>query len=77
MAKTNNSRKQIIDMILIVFIILCVGLIITELVGNISSEMAFQDREVTTIQELPTPYSTLTTEELRESLSQPINEAGK
>ncbi|KAA3656788.1 MAG: hypothetical protein DWQ04_30095 [Chloroflexi bacterium] len=72
MAKANSSRKQIIDIAIIILIILCVGLIVTEMVGNVSSELAFQNRETTTIQ-LPTPYPTLTTEELRESLSQPTN----
>ena len=75
MVKANNSRKQIIDIALIILIILCVGLIVTELVGNVSSELAIQTQETTSIQ-TPTPYPTLTTEELRESLSQPINEAG-
>ena len=73
MAKTNNSRKQLIDTAIIILIVLCVGLIFTEMVGNVSSELASQARERTTIQELPTPYPTLTTEELKESLSQPTN----
>jgi len=72
MVKANSSRKQIIDTAIIILIILCVGLIVTEMVGNVSSELAFQNRETTTIQ-IPTPYPTLTTEELRESLSQPTN----
>jgi hypothetical protein len=73
MAKANNNKKQIIDTAIIILIVLCVGLIFTELVGNVSSELASQTQETTTIQELPTPYPTLTTEELKESLSQPTN----
>ena len=73
MAKANNSKKQIIDTVIIILIVLCVGLIVTEMVGNVTSELAFQDRKTTIIQELPTPYPTLTTEELKESLSQPTN----
>ena len=73
MAKASSSKKQIIDTAIIILIVLCIGLIVTEMVGNLSSELAFQERETTTIQELPTPYPTLTTEELKESLSQPTN----
>ena len=72
MAKANSSRKQRIDMVIIVLVVLCVGLIVTEMVGNVSSELALQTQQTTTT-ELPTPYPTLTTEELRESLSQPTN----
>ena len=73
MTKQKNNHKQIVEIVLIALIILCVGLIVVEMGSNLSAEIVSQDRETTNGQELlPTPYPTLTTEELQESLSQPV-----
>ena len=74
MTKQKSSSKQIIEIILIVMLILCVGLIVVEIGSNLSSEIASQSQETTSEQQiLPTPYPTLTAEELQESLSQPVS----
>ena len=73
MTKQKSSSKQLIEIALIALIILCVGLIVVEMGSNLSAEIVSHDRETTNGQELlPTPYPTLTTEELQESLSQPV-----
>lgn len=78
MTKQKNGRKQIVEIILIAMIILCVGLIAVEMGSNLSSEIVSQNQGTTNGQEiLPTPYPTLTAEELQESLSKPVSEANK
>jgi hypothetical protein len=73
MATDKKSRKLITDMVIIVLVLLCVGLILTEMIGNVSIELATESQTQTTTVETPTPYPTLTPEELKESLTQPVN----
>jgi hypothetical protein len=76
MTKQKNSRKQIVEIIMIIAIILCVGLIAVEMGSNLSTAITSQSDNTTNVETaLPTPYPTLTAEELRESLSHPVNQA--
>ncbi|KAA3663744.1 MAG: hypothetical protein DWQ04_09235 [Chloroflexi bacterium] len=77
MAQSKSKNKQIIDIILMVFVLLCVGMILVELTNNLSTQLESQNQSVTTIQEAePTPLPTLTAEEREEMFSAPIGEDG-
>ena len=77
MAQTKSNNKRIIDIVLMVFILLCVGLILVELTNNLSTAIESQNQSVTTIQEAePTPFPTLTAEEREEMFSEPIGADG-
>lgn len=78
MAQTKSNNKRIIDIVLMILILFCVGLILVELTNNLSTQLESQNQSTTTIiQEAePTPLPTLTAEEREEIFSAPVGEDG-
>ena len=78
MTQTKNIKKQITDIILIVLIVVCAGLIVFEMANNLTTELETQaqTQTTTTIQQdaEPTPRPTLTAEEREEIFSAPVGE---
>ena len=77
MTKTKNKGRQLTEIILIAVIILCVGLVIVEMTTNLSNELATQAQTTKIVEEeKPTAVPTLTEQERRDLLSEPVGEEG-
>lgn len=76
MAKPKNSSRRVVEIILIVAIVLCVGLVLVEVTTNLTAEIAPQTQTETIIEDRPPALPTLTEEERRGFLSEPVGEEG-
>ena len=77
MTRVKSNKKRITDIILIVLIVVCVGLIMVEMTNNLTTEFERQNPSTTTTMQEdvePTPRPTLTAEEREEIFSAPIGE---
>jgi hypothetical protein len=78
MAKSKNKTQRVKQIVLIIFVIVGFILIIADLAGNISYELASDDELESAAQEIEdTPSPTLTEEERREMYSDPVGEEGE
>ncbi len=77
MDQPQNKSKRLIEIVLVIFILIGFGLIMTDLVSNVVYEVNSANQMEAAVQEVtPTPKPTLTLEEREEMFNRPVNEAG-
>ena len=78
MAASKNNSKRLIEIVLVIFIVVGIGLILADMTSNVIYEIDSGKQMEAAVQEIePTPVPTLTDAERQEMLSEPVGEDGE